>query len=99
CLEGFYKAFIKENIPQKTDLNDLTSMAKEIRKYIENHFDSEGIDYPEQIIILITTITYAIGNSRNQFSDSHFDNEAEIWLAEFCRDCINSVVRLLLKFT
>ena len=98
CLEGFYKAFIRENIPTKSDMDDLTKMAKEIRDYINKHLESKDSQYPEQIIILISTITYAIGNSRNKFSDSHFDSNAEIWLAEFCRDCVNSVVRLILKF-
>ncbi len=35
---------------------------------------------------------------KSYFSDSHFDGESDKWLAEFARDCVNSIGRLILKF-
>jgi len=53
---------------------------------------------PEQILTLTATITNAVGNARNGYSVSHFDGKAEKWLAEFARDCANSVARMILPF-
>jgi len=98
CLEGFYKSFIIKCMPSGTKTDDLTSMAKQIRKYIEELHEAQNIKYPTEILKLISTISYAIGNSRNTFSESHFDQVAEEWLAEFVRDCTNTIIRLLIKF-
>ena len=97
CLEGLYKAFVRKNIPIKKDLNELNPLAKEVRDYIKQHLDEEK-EYPENILTLIGTITNAISNARNKFSESHFNSDADEWLAEFARDAVNSIARLVLKF-
>jgi hypothetical protein len=58
----------------------------------------DGSQAPEQIINSIPTITNAIANSRNGFSESHFDQDAKIWLATYTRDLTNSIGRLLTHF-
>jgi hypothetical protein len=98
CLEGFYKSFIREKIPAQAHLDDLTQMAVQIRNYIRAQLDANGIAYPEQVLTLISTVTNALCNSRNGFSDSHSANRAERWLAMYLRDNVNSIVRLLLNF-
>lgn len=98
CLEGLYKAFLMELIPEKKDLDNVNLMSKTVRDYLTAHFAKENIPYPEQVIKLIPTITNAISQARNSFSDSHFDGESEKWLAEFTRDCVNSIGRLIIKF-
>lgn len=98
CLEGLYKAFVKKNIPGKSELNEVNPLAKEVRDYIKNQLDSEGKDYPEAIIALMGSVTNAISNARNKFSESHFNSEADEWLAEYARDNVNSIARLVLRF-
>lgn len=98
CLEGFYKSFIREKIPAKVHLDDLTQMAVQIRRFIKDKLDEDGIEYPEQTIVLISTVTNAICNARNDFSDSHSGNRAEKWLAIYLRDNVNAIVRLILNF-
>lgn len=98
CLEGLYKAFVKKNIAGKSDLDEVNPLAKEVKNYIKNQLDSEGKDYPENIIALIGTVTNAISNARNKFSESHFNSEADEWLAEYARDNVNSIARLVLRF-
>jgi len=99
CLEGLFKSFIRENIPEEKSIDDLTKSSKIVKSYIIEHFKKNNIDYPEQIINLISTITSSVANARNQYSASHFNNNAEKWLAEFARDCVNSIGRLILKFS
>jgi HEPN domain-containing protein len=98
CLEGLYKAFLIERIPEKMHIDKLNQLSKAVRDYLIDYFVKENISYPEQIINLIPTITNAISQARNSFSDSHFDGESEKWLAEFTRDCVNSIGRLIIKF-
>ncbi len=97
CLEGLFKAYIKELIPEKLETDKLNQLAKTVRDDIINRFENEKQSYPAQMINLIPTITNAISNARNSFSDSHFDGESEKWLAEFAKDCVNSIGRLILK--
>ena len=68
CLEGFYKVFIQSCIPDKENVNALNPMAKIVRDHVKSYHTEKGIEYPEQILNLITTITFAISNSRNSFS-------------------------------
>ncbi|WP_069657762.1 hypothetical protein [Arcticibacter eurypsychrophilus] len=98
CLEGIFKAFIVAKIPEKADLDKLNQLAVAVRDFLKNDFDQKGIKYPEGVLTLIPTITNAISNARNGHSESHFDNEADKWLAEFSRDCVNSICRLVMKF-
>ena len=98
CLEGFYKSFIREKIPSQINLNELTPMAVQIRNYLRNELDTNNIEYPEQVIILISTVTNAVANARNNFSDSHSGNRAEKWVAIYIRDNVNSIVKMILNF-
>lgn len=98
CLEGFYKSFIREKIPTKIELNELTPMAVQIRNFIKDQLEANDIAYPDQILPLISTVTNAICNARNNFSDSHSGNRAEKWLAVYLRDNVNSIVKMLLNF-
>jgi hypothetical protein len=98
CLEGFYKSFIREKIPAQVALTELTPMAVQIRAYIKTQLDANGIEYPDQVLPLISTVTNAVCNARNSFSDSHSGNRAEKWLAVYLRDNVNSMVKLLLNF-
>lgn len=98
CLEGFYKSFIREKITAQSHLDDLTQMAVQIRNYIRIQLDANGIAYPEQTVILISTVTNAVCNARNNFSDSHSGNRAEKWLAIYLRDNVNAIVKMILNF-
>jgi hypothetical protein len=98
CLEGFYKAFIRQNVPSQAELNELTPMAVQIRNFIKAQLDANGINYPDQTLTLISTVTNAIANARNSFSDSHSGNRAEKWLAVYLRDNVNAIAKLLLSF-
>jgi hypothetical protein len=82
CLEGLYKAFIRQRIPDQAVLSDLIPMSREIKNYISQQLSATGA-YPEQMVNVIPTLTNAIAYSRNQFSESHFDNNANVWLAVF----------------
>lgn len=97
CLEGLYKAYVRENIPDKSDVTDLLPLSKLVKNHVANELQQKG-DFPEQIVNSIPTITNAVANSRNGFSESHFDKDANKWLAIFARDLTNSIGRLLLHF-
>jgi hypothetical protein len=94
CLEGFLKAFIEHNIPEKRELNELISMSREIRKYLKSMIKL----YPDEALKLLNHIAHTVDKTRNNFSESHFGDEAEKWLSTFVRDCVNSAIRLLLSF-
>lgn len=98
CLEGFYKSFIREEIPTQIGLTELTPMAVQIRNHIKTQLDSNGIVYPELVLVLVSTVTNAVCVARNNFSDSHSGNQAEKWLAVYVRDNVNAIVRMLLHF-
>lgn len=98
CLEGFYKSFIREKIPTQIYLNEVTPMAVAIRNHIMTELNTNNIAYPELTVRLISTVTNAICNARNSFSDSHSGNRAEKWLAIYLRDNVNAIVRLILNF-
>jgi len=97
CLEGLYKAYIRENIPDKTHVTDLMPLSKLVKEHISQQLKDKD-NFPEQIVNSIPTITNAVANSRNGFSESHFDKDANKWLAMFARDLTNSIGRLLLHF-
>ena len=94
CLEGFYKAFINQKIPEKKDVNEITKMSREIRDYIK----TSNPDLPNELYNLITHSTFAVDRTRNGFSEAHFGEDAQRWLASYLRDMINSNIRLLLNF-
>ena len=94
CLERLYKAFAKENIPDKSGLKDLLDLSREIKK----HLSATLKDYPEETLGMIGSISHIVDRARNKFSESHFEGEAAKWLATFVRDLVNSQIRLLLHF-
>jgi hypothetical protein len=97
CLEGLYKAYLNKNLPESASVNDLLAMAKLVKNDMLSKVRGSN-QAPEQIINSISTITNAIANSRNSFSESHFDQDAQNWLSVYARDLTNSIGRLLLHF-
>jgi hypothetical protein len=97
CLEGLYKSYIHKHVPANSGVTDLVPLSKLVRADIDLKLSAVG-NYPNQMVTSISTLTSAIANSRNSFSDSHFDNDANKWLAIYTRDLVNSIGRLLLHF-
>lgn len=97
CLEGLYKSYVKKHCSEHASQTDLMNLAQLVRNDIANKLLSVG-PFPNQMVTSISTLTNAIANSRNSFSDSHFDNDAYKWLATYSRDLVNSLGRLLLHF-
>ncbi|MGP4952434.1 hypothetical protein ACTXGO_09680 [Psychrobacter sp. T6-1] len=97
CLEGLYKSYIRKHVPTSINVTDLIPLSKIVRDDINSKLSTKG-NYPVQMVTSISTLTSAIANSRNSFSDSHFDKEANKWLATYSRDLVNSIGRLLLHF-
>lgn len=93
CLEGFYKAFASTRLPEERSA-DLVSLARVIKRYVK---DTHG-SYPDDVLNMITHASHAVDRARNRFSESHFDEEAEHWLAVYIRDLVNTQIRLLLHF-
>jgi len=96
CLEGLYKAYVHKNIPQSNQVSDLMPLCKLVRDDIEQQLAQAA--YPKMMVTSISTLTNAIANSRNGFSDSHFDQDSYKWLASYTRDLVNSIGRLILHF-
>jgi hypothetical protein len=97
CLEGLYKAYVRKHIPSQTTVTDLMPLCKLVKDDIGRKLQLQG-PYPVQIVNAIPTLTNAIANSRNGFSESHFGDDSQRWLAVFARDLTNSIGRLLLNF-
>ncbi|NQY63164.1 MAG: hypothetical protein HRT38_05430 [Alteromonadaceae bacterium] len=97
CLEGLYKTYVHKNISQRTNVTDLLPLSKLVRDDIEQQLKQTG-PYPDMMVKSISTLTNAIANSRNGFSDSHFDQDSYKWLASYNRDLVNSIGRLILHF-
>jgi hypothetical protein len=97
CLEGLYKAYVRENIPSQIHTTSLIPLSKLVKNDISEKLKEKG-SFPEEIVNSIPTITNAVANSRNSFSESHFAKDANKWLAIFARDLTNSIGRLLLHF-
>lgn len=97
CLEGLYKAYVHKHLPQSVHLSELIPLSKAVRDDITAKLTAIG-PFPQNMVTSISTLTSAIGNSRNGFSDSHFDNESNKWLASYSRDLVNSIGRLILHF-
>lgn len=97
CLEGLYKAYVNENIKKQTHITDLMQLTKLVKNHISEKLKEKG-DYPVEIVNSMSTISNAVANSRNEFSESHFDKDANKWLASYARDLTNSIGRLILHF-
>lgn len=97
CLEGLYKAYVRKHVPDKANLTDLIQLCKAVKDDITDKLKVQA-PFPEQIVNSIPTLTNAVANSRNGFSESHFAEDSHRWLAIFARDLTNSIGRLLLHF-
>ena len=97
CLEGMYKAYVRKHLPDQVTLTDLMQLCKVVKDDICAKLAGQG-PFPVEIVNAMVTLTKAIANSRNGFSESHFGNDSEKWLALFARDLTNSIGRLLLNF-
>lgn len=71
-------------------------LCKLVRDDIEQQLAQAA--YPQMMVTSISTLTNAIANSRNGYSDSHFDQGSYKWLASYTRDLVNSLGRLILHF-
>lgn len=94
CLEGFFKAFIRRNLPDYAGSTEILEASKVVKKHLRATLAS----YPDEAIAMIVQIAHTIDRARNGFSESHFDERAGRWLAVFMRDLVNSAIRLLLHF-
>ena len=97
CLEGLYKAYVRKHVPEQAALTDLMPLCKVVKDDISKKLQAQG-PYPVEIVNAMPTLTNAIANSRNGFSESHFGDDSQRWLALFARDLTNSIDRLLLNF-
>jgi len=94
CLEGFLKAFLRGYVPESEIPKELLELAKAVRMHLRRSIEQ----YPDEALAMVTHIAHMIDRSRNKFSESHFDQQADRWLAVFARDLVNSEIRLLLHF-
>lgn len=94
CLEGFYKAFAVQCIPDQPEETEIIALAKGIKKYLSATIDS----YPEEALNMVMHVSHTVDRARNRFSEAHFEEEAARWLAVFVRDLVNTQIRLLLHF-
>jgi hypothetical protein len=97
CLEGLYKAYVRKHVPDQAGLTDLLPLCRVVKDDISKKLSAQG-PFPVEIVNAIPTLTNAIANSRNGFSESHFGDDSQRWLALFARDLVNSIGRLLLNF-
>jgi len=93
-LEGCLKAFLRERCPELKIPEEVVDLAKTVRSHLRDSIDR----YPDEALAMLTHIAHMIDRTRNRFSESHFDEEADRWLAVFARDLVNSEIRLLLHF-
>lgn len=94
CLEGFYKAFVAQCIPEQSKETEIIALAKCIKKYLSTTIYS----YPEEALNMVMHVSHTVDRARNRFSEAHFEEEAARWLAVFVRDLVNTQIRLLLHF-
>lgn len=94
CLEGFYKAFVTQCIPEHSNETGIMALAKCIKKYLSNTIAS----YPDGALHMVTHVSHTVDRARNRFSEAHFEEETPRWLAVYVRDLVNTQIRLLLNF-
>lgn len=97
CLEGLYKAYVRKHVPGQAGLTNLMPLCKVVKEDISKKLQAQG-PFPVEIVNAMPTLTNAIANSRNGFSESHFGDDSQRWLAVFARDLTNSIGRLMLNF-
>lgn len=94
CLEGFFKVFVQKNIPAAVGENEITALGKLVKDYLK---DKNG-EYPSEVFNVLGQTAHAINRVRDAFSESHFGKEADMWVAVYIRDLVNTHIRLLLHF-
>jgi hypothetical protein len=94
CLEGFLKAFVFKNIQENSIKPEILALTKSVQAYLKSNIDK----YPDEAFSILSNIAHTVDRSRNRFSESHFDEEASLWIALFVRDMVNAEIRLLLHF-
>jgi len=94
CMEGFFKAYVRKHVPDEEGENEITALAKIIREDLK----AKKKEYPGEAFNVVTQTGYAINRVRDGFSESHFGGEADVWLAMYIRDLVNTHIRLLLHF-
>lgn len=97
CLEGLYKGYVRKHVPGQAGLTDLMPLCKVVKDDISKKLQAQG-PFPVEIVNAMPTLTNAIANSRHGFSESHFSDDSQRWLALFARDLTNSIGRLMLNF-
>jgi hypothetical protein len=93
-LEGFFKAFVRKHIPDRKDEKEITALAKLVKDYVK----ARNRQYPDEVLNLLTQTAYALNKTRDGFSESHFAEESEEWIATYMRDLVNTQICLLLHF-
>jgi hypothetical protein len=94
CLEGFLGAFLRKKVTATSYPTEIIELSKRVREYLRATIKN----YPDELINVINHTAHAVDKSRNRFSESHFADEAESWMATYVRDLVNSEIRLLLHF-
>jgi hypothetical protein len=94
CLEGFLGAFVRAKAPTDKYPTEIIELARLVRDQLSAVLEQ----WPPEILKNINHAAYAVDKARNKFSDSHFGEEAELALATYIRDIVDTQIRLLLHF-
>jgi hypothetical protein len=94
CLEGFLEAFLRANITLSSYRKEIIDLSRHVRDYLKSNIKN----CPVEVLNLINHTGHAVDKARNRFSESHFGDQAHLWLATYVRDLVNSEIRLLLHF-
>jgi len=73
-LEGCLKAFLRERCPELKIPEDVVDLAKIVRSHLRDSIDR----YQDEALAMLTHIAHMIDRTRNRFSESHFDEEADV---------------------
>ena len=94
CMEGFFKAYVRKRVPSESGENEITALAR----IVKDDLKAKNKEYPGEVFNVITQAANAINRVRDRFSESHFGDEADFWVAMYIRDLVNTHIRLLLHF-
>jgi hypothetical protein len=94
CFEGFLGAYLRAKAPSDEYPREIIRLAILTREHLKSMFT----DWPPEVLNNLSHAAYAVDRARNAFSDSHFGAEADMALATYIRDLVNTQIRLLLHF-
>jgi len=94
CLEGFYRAFVVQCVPDQSKETEIIALSKIIKRYLSETIAS----YPDEALTMVTHVSHTVDRARNRFSEAHFEQETARWLSVYVRDLVNTQIRLLLHF-